>query len=120
MAGATTKYVIPYPTGLDSVTDGDNAMQAIAERLDLLLGEHGLHGPFGSSPADAVYTARINYARSYSPLVPRVQLTFTDGFGGASTRSVTVWVTGEDSTGFTLNYRANTTVTTSVRWTARP
>jgi hypothetical protein len=34
MAGQTTKLAIPYPTGTDRVTDGDNAMQAIAERVE--------------------------------------------------------------------------------------
>lgn len=120
MPNDTTKYAIPWPEPSDPVTDGDDTMRALAERVDFLLGESNLHGPFGSSPADAVYTQRINYSRSYAPLVPRVQLTMTDGLGGATTRSWTLWVTGEDSTGFTLNWRANTTVTTSVRWTARP
>ena len=34
MAGQTTTLKIPYPTGTDRVADGDNAMQAIAERIE--------------------------------------------------------------------------------------
>lgn len=35
---ATSKYAIPYPIGTDRVADGDNAMQAIAEKVDTILG----------------------------------------------------------------------------------
>lgn len=34
MAGSTTKLALPYPTGTDRVMDGDNAMQALAERIE--------------------------------------------------------------------------------------
>lgn len=34
MAGQTTSLKIPYPTGTDRVADGDNAMQALAERIE--------------------------------------------------------------------------------------
>lgn len=37
MGSQTAKLAIPYPVGTDRVTDGDNAMQALAERLDLLM-----------------------------------------------------------------------------------
>lgn len=37
MAGSTPKLVLPYPTGTDRVADGDNAMQALAERLEARL-----------------------------------------------------------------------------------
>lgn len=35
MAGTTTNLKIPYPTGTDRVADGDNAMQSLAERVDV-------------------------------------------------------------------------------------
>lgn len=37
MAGATPIYALPYPTGTDRVMDGDNAIQALAERTELVL-----------------------------------------------------------------------------------
>lgn len=37
--GATTPiFALPYPTGTDRVMDGDNAIQALAEKVELLLG----------------------------------------------------------------------------------
>ena len=34
MGGTTTPLAFPYPTGTDRVMDGDNAMQALAEKID--------------------------------------------------------------------------------------
>lgn len=34
MAGTTPRTGLPYPTGTDRVADGDNAMQALAERIE--------------------------------------------------------------------------------------
>lgn len=34
MPAQTATYAIPYPVGTDRVMDGDNAMQAIAERVE--------------------------------------------------------------------------------------
>lgn len=34
MGGTSANLKIPYPTGTDRVMDGDNAMQAIADRID--------------------------------------------------------------------------------------
>lgn len=36
MSATTPTWLIPYPTGTDRVADGDNAMQALAERVDTL------------------------------------------------------------------------------------
>jgi hypothetical protein len=35
---STTAHGYPYPVGTDRVTDGDNAIQALAERIDTTLG----------------------------------------------------------------------------------
>lgn len=40
MASTSTPWSIPYPVGTDRVMDGDNAMQAIADRLHLLLNQN--------------------------------------------------------------------------------
>ena len=46
MAGATTNG-IPYPTGSDRVMDGDNAMQAMAEKIDPSVAATSGVGSFG-------------------------------------------------------------------------
>ena len=38
MGGITPVWAIPYPTGTDRVADGDNAMEALAAKVDALLG----------------------------------------------------------------------------------
>jgi hypothetical protein len=38
MTATTPRYAIPYPQGTDRVMDGENAMQAIAERVEAILG----------------------------------------------------------------------------------
>lgn len=53
MGSQTTSWAIPYPVGTDRVMDGDNAIQALAERLDLLLGGTGGSGGGGALPANA-------------------------------------------------------------------
>lgn len=52
MGSATTTFAVPYPVGTDRVMDGDNAMQAMAERLDLLLGGAG-GASSGTMPVNA-------------------------------------------------------------------
>jgi hypothetical protein len=38
MAGTTPKYGFPYPTGTDRVADGDNAIQALALKIEQTVG----------------------------------------------------------------------------------
>lgn len=48
MGSQTTTWALPFPVGTDRVMDGDNAMQALAERVDLLLGGTGAPGGGGT------------------------------------------------------------------------
>jgi hypothetical protein len=118
MTATTSKYVIPYPTGTDDVRDGENAMQAIADRVDLLLGETGTDS-ITPSAANTTTTKRINYARSYAglPLVPRAWVMPDAAIN--STDAVFFWVSGEDATGFTLNVRSQSTTAKAIRWMCR-
>jgi hypothetical protein len=46
MGSTTTSLALPYPVGTDRVMDGDNAMQALAERLDAVIaGTTGIISP---------------------------------------------------------------------------
>lgn len=49
MPSQTPGLKIPYPLGTDRVMDGDNAMQAIAERVDLVMGA-GATGSVSAAP----------------------------------------------------------------------
>jgi hypothetical protein len=59
MAGATPKYALPYPTGTDRVMDGDNAIQALAERVEANV----LTGPWIGLPFGAAGWS--NYGSTY-------------------------------------------------------
>ena len=44
MGSTTPKYAFPYPIGTDRVMDGDNAIQALAERVEAVLAGTGSGG----------------------------------------------------------------------------
>lgn len=116
MAGSTAKYALPYPTGVDDVADGDEKIKALAERVDLMLGQHGQVN-LAPSGSDVVTSANVVYGRTY-PTVPRVFLSLASAVGTATT--VFVWSTNETTTGCTINMRASNASSRTVNWMARP
>lgn len=68
---ATPILAIPYPVGTDRVMDGDNAMQAIAERVEALL-EQRPRGPVAFRTVSADYVPG-----SGSFVVPGLSFGFT-------------------------------------------
>lgn len=116
MPGATTKHAIPYPTPTDPVRDGDDRIKALAERVDLLLGETGLVS-ITPSAADVATSLRVDYGRSYAPGIPRVMVMVNENVG--ATLNVNVWPAAADATGFTLWIRSSNTTTRQIRWDAR-
>jgi hypothetical protein len=116
MGGTTPKYQLPYPTGTDRVADGDNAIQALAERVEVVvpLVRVGVVGmatnagsdgtitfatPFPNTLTTIVVTEASNPA-SLGPLILKYQPTLSNKTGAA----MRVYTT----TGGTL---PNTTVT---------
>ena len=68
MGSQTPRYALPYPVGTDRVMDGDNAMQALAERVEAVL------------MARKLPRCRINTAASVSiPNNVTTQVDFTAG-----------------------------------------
>lgn len=118
MSGSTAKYAVPYMTGGDGADGIDDGFLALATRLDLLLGESGTQA-ITPSAADTTTSVRVNYGRSYAalaPLVPKVQAVVNEAVNTAS--EVTVWTSGEDATGFTLNIRSSGTAARATKWRA--
>lgn len=113
----TAKYTIPYSAGSDAAASIDTTMQALAERVDFLLGEGGSES-ITPSAIDTTTTKRVNYSRTYAPAVPRVLVTVNEN--RTTAQVVNVWTSGEDATGFTLNIRASSTGARVCRWEARP
>lgn len=121
MSAQTPKYGLSYLTGTDALALIDEWTQVLAERVDLLFGETG-DTSITPSAVDTATSLRVNYARSYAGTgggnPPRVTAVVNEGRTMA--QDFHTWVSGEDFTGFTLNIRATTTATRSVRWICRP
>lgn len=63
MSGATTKWVVPYPTSSDTVAGSPTTIQNLAARVDLLLGESGVWVP--TLVAATPTTVGITLGRTY-------------------------------------------------------
>lgn len=116
MSSQTTLWDLPYSEGTDSVDTIDETMQALAERLDRLLGEEG------SDTIQAAGIGSVNkviaYGRSYATHgIPRVTITRTSNHD-----DTILWVTNQTNTGFTINLRtlAAGTAIRSFDWRAMP
>lgn len=48
MPASTPKYAFPYPLGTDFIADGDDAIKALAERVEAVLGPAWIPLPFGA------------------------------------------------------------------------
>lgn len=63
----TPKYAFPYPIGTDRIMDGDNVMQALAERVEAVLGGgsgntrywSAIRGADDQFPAGGAWTAML-------------------------------------------------------------
>lgn len=52
---ATTPiYELPYPVGTDLIVDGDNAIRALAERVEAVLDAAGVTPPVPAAPAHPI------------------------------------------------------------------
>ena len=64
MGGTTPKYGLPYPSGTDRLMDGDNAIQALAEKVELVLGNSGAAWT-NYTPTYQGFTGTTNLARYF-------------------------------------------------------
>lgn len=101
------------------MANGDDAIKALADQLELLLGEFGSDGILPVA-ADTTASKRINYARSYAALAPLLPRAFVMPDAAISSSTTTnFWVSLEDSTGFTINVRSSTVSNKLFRWQTR-
>ena len=76
MAGTTTDYALPYPTGSDLVRNGDNAIQSLAEAVADLLS-----GTFITVTEDTTSGTQTTNSTSFTNKTD-CQVTFTPGASG--------------------------------------
>lgn len=120
MSGITTSRKIPYPTGTDQVRDGDDAMRALVDRIDYMLGESGTY----TTPAvtgTQVFT--VDLSRAY----PGGFKVYVSAVTQAVAGSISVWGHTELGTGgaggvgrFTIGANRPTAVATAINWRVVP
>lgn len=76
MAGTTTNYALPYPTGSDLLRNGDNAIQSLAEAVENLLDTS-----FITRTEDTGSSITSTTSTSYANRTD-CQVTFTTGASG--------------------------------------
>jgi hypothetical protein len=69
MAGVTAPLAFPYPTGTDRVMDGDNAIQALAEKVDDFLAPLGNTVPVATVISQNGWNTSLTYLMKMGPLV---------------------------------------------------
>ena len=85
MAGVTAApWSIPYPTGTDRVADGDNAIQAVADRMNALLAQNlvGAPVPVTNVPTVGGFAGVVTYAARAGVVTLNVNPTKASWAGG--------------------------------------
>ncbi len=120
MAGTTTNYGFPYPTGTDSINTGDTKIQELAQSLedffDNAAGSTAFIGLGGASDLDdntaysraSVTTSWVNFntpssvSYTFTPRASGLFMLNFSGNGKASTAGVNWWISADVSGGATL------------------
>lgn len=111
MPSSTAKYVIPYALSSDAVSSIATAMQNLASRVDLLLGESGtVTQAAGATGSQAVVLSRT-YPGNTGAAVPGIVIFQANGAFSVGT-ILDMWVntwTGSATTitGFTWNWASS-------------
>jgi hypothetical protein len=113
----TPVHGLERPSDSDPVREGADRLQALTDRLDLILPRTFRTGPHSVAAVDTSYTAAITFPDPYpAGVVPTVQVT-----AEVAAPTAIVTASGVTNTGFTLNYRRvsgtvniSTVVTTQV------
>lgn len=122
MSSQTGKYAIPYTQSSDTVASVAATMQALANRVDLLLGETGIWTPVMA--ANTQIATVITLARVYPGNVAAAQPGFVAVEVAGSVGSGVIvqhWVdtftgTSTTITGFTLHAISSTATTRQFSW----
>lgn len=120
MTTETSFHGIPAPDGTDPVKNGDDAMRALAERVDYLLGEAG-ETSITPSAATTKTTKTINFGRTYKN-PPRVVISFGHSTSGAAVANgaASIWVESVSTTQLVIGIYAANTNSRDLTWIAKP
>lgn len=122
MSSSTAKYAIPYPVAADAVNQEPVTVKALADRMDLLLGETGSFSAVlvaNTTLSTVIALARVYPGNSGAAVPGTVVITVTSPV--AATTVLNQWVstwtgTGATVTGFTIGLQASAAITRTVTW----
>lgn len=117
MSGATASpQLIPYMTDDDDLASLDEFTNQLATRVHALFrGIQGGSTTITPSAVNTQTTKRVNFPTSY---LANPDVVVCLGEGITTPGAITLWVTGIDTTGFTLGITSATTAARTVRWMA--
>lgn len=100
---ATTTWGLPYPVGTDKVVDGDNAIKALAEAVEVRY-NHGI-----IQCAQAIVTTNV-YGQAYifppNPITGNFPVVMAQNMGGGTDPWYLVAVQSMDAGGTSFNFFA--------------
>lgn len=114
MGGVTGDKGYPYPTGSDRLMDGDNAIQALAQKVDnsIQAGTVAI-----TTVADTPVSVAVTFARAYvTP--PIVVLGGGAGPPSGSNYSMSFYASSITNTGFTAGAKRSNAQTVTAYWVA--
>lgn len=103
MSSATAKYALPYTVAADAVNQEPVTMKALADRIDLLLGESGVWVP--TFVANTPITTAISLGRTYpgnATTQPSGIVVVENGNTVGASVSLFSWVVGWTGTATTI------------------
>jgi hypothetical protein len=117
---ASTSKGFPYPLGTDRVADGDNAIQALAEKVDTAAGLHAAGSvtvtTTGANPSEGAVA--VTFPAGRFTAAPRVVLQQLNQLPGAAADYSTLYPNGLTAGGFTVNCRRHDAKPVSAVWVA--
>jgi len=126
MSSATAKYALPYAVAGDAVNQEPVTMKALADRLDLMLGESGVWVP--TLVANTPITLAITLARTYpgnATTQPSGIVVVNSGNTVGASQTFSSWVLGWTGTattitGFTLGVQSTQAGARNIVWRFLP
>jgi hypothetical protein len=84
MPASTPVYALPYPLNTDPVTNGDDTIKALAERVEALMRDRSQAGTVSMSWAsNTITTLAVTFPRGFAS-TPRVFTNITSGDGSVA------------------------------------
>lgn len=117
--GSTTTKGYPFPVGTDRVMDGDDAIKALAEKVDTQLGSTASGATnVTTTAADVAATTAVTFPVGRFAVPPVIVCQWAASMGNNASQYQINWPSAVTAAGFTMNVRRWGAATTTVNWHA--